>query len=81
MALIRCPACKGPTPSAATRCVHCGSLPPACTECRGSGGCPACNDPTVPMVTDAFGRRICDRCDGKNVCPTCGGQKRRWPAA
>lgn len=81
MPLVRCPVCRGTTPSTALRCVQCGTLPPSCSDCKGSGTCPACSDPTVPVMTDSLGQRVCDRCEGKNVCPTCGGQKRRWPPA
>jgi hypothetical protein len=80
MPLVTCPLCQARTPSTATRCVQCGSLPPACADCKGAGTCPTCSDPTIPPVTDFRGVRVCDLCDGTNVCNGCGGQKRRWPA-
>ncbi len=72
MPVIACPSCGGRTPRSAISCVHCGTLAPACSECTGSGSCPACGG----KYPDILG---CERCSGNGHCPACGGGKRAWP--
>jgi hypothetical protein len=76
MPLVRCPACRAPTPSAAVRCVHCGALPPTCPDCQGTGHCPVCGSPDADQP--ALEGLVCDKCRGSKNCPGCEGRKRRW---
>jgi hypothetical protein len=77
MPLVRCPVCQAATPSAAIRCVHCGGLAPACSDCSGSGTCPDCATATAY----GLGGVECGRCRGANTCSACSGQRRRWASA
>jgi hypothetical protein len=81
MPLIRCPTCTAPTPSVAVRCIHCGSLPPVCPDCTGSGSCPDCKTPAATVCFPDPNGRACERCGGTRSCPACGGRGRRWAAA
>lgn len=77
MALIRCTACRAATPASSIACVHCGTLAPACTDCRGSGRCSDCGTTAAYDMTGSE----CAKCGGSVKCPSCAGAKRRWPAA
>lgn len=70
MPLRTCPSCRRLTPSVSVSCIHCGTLPPDCPDCTGTGRCPACDGDVLAG---------CRPCNHTGRCPHCEGRGRRWP--
>jgi hypothetical protein len=53
--------------------MHCGQVAESCSDCRGTGVCPVCED------DPPAGLAACLKCKGTGKCPACKGNKVRWP--
>lgn len=72
MPLVVCQKCRSFTPSTATRCVHCGALPPTCAACAGTGTCSTCSG------GGTLNGLQCQQCGENRLCPQCTGRKHGW---